>query len=114
MILQTYLDGFPTPEMTKEDAQVILNGGQETDAILPSSSPAKPSRLSSDHWISVTLFEEVLFSDGRQSSIEARVEVLQEISGLPEIKGIGEKMTQVLINLLHNTIEPCLKEGNWR
>src|SRR5512136_2206129 len=34
----------------------------------------------------------------------SRVEVLQEISGLPEIKGDYEKMRQVLINLLHNSI----------
>jgi len=35
---------------------------------------------------------------------------LQEISGLPEIKGDYEKMTQVLINLLHNSIE-AMPEG---
>jgi signal transduction histidine kinase len=40
----------------------------------------------------------------------SRVEVLQEISGLPEIKGDYEKMTQVLINLLHNSIE-AMPEG---
>jgi two-component system sensor histidine kinase AtoS len=35
---------------------------------------------------------------------------LQEISGLPEIKGDYERMTQVLINLLHNSIE-AMPEG---
>jgi signal transduction histidine kinase len=40
----------------------------------------------------------------------SRVEVFQEISGLPEIKGDYEKMTQVLINLLHNSIQ-AMPEG---
>jgi len=43
---------------------------------------------------------------------QSRVEVLQEISGLPEMKGDYEKMTQVLMNLLTILSRPCLKEGN--
>jgi two-component system sensor histidine kinase AtoS len=55
------------------------------------------------------LIEEVL-SLMKTEFDRSRVEVLQEISGLAEIKGDYEKMIQVLINLLHNSIE-AMPEG---
>jgi signal transduction histidine kinase len=110
MILQAILDGSPTPEMTKEDAEVILKEVKKLDAILTQFlSFAKPPRLELRPLNLGHVIEEVL-SLMKTEFNRGRVEVLQEISGLPEIKGDHEKMTQVLINLLHNSIE-AMPEG---
>jgi signal transduction histidine kinase len=110
MILQAILDGSPTPEMTKEDAEVILKEVKKLDAILTQFlSFAKPPRLELRPLNLGHVIEEVL-SLVKTEFDRSRVEVLQEISGLPEIKGDYEKMTQVLINLLHNSIE-AMPEG---
>lgn len=110
MILQAILDGSPTPEMTKEDAEVILKEVKKLDAILTQFlSFAKPPRLELRPLNLGHVIEEVL-SLMKTEFDRSRVEVLQEISGLPEIKGDYEKMTQVLINLLHNSIE-AMPEG---
>lgn len=110
MILQAILDGSPTPEMTKEDAEVILKEVKKLDAILTQFlSFAKPPRLELRPLNLGHVIEEVL-SLMKTEFDRSRVEVLQEISGLPEMKGDYEKMTQVLINLLHNSIE-AMPEG---
>ncbi len=110
MILQAILDGSPTPEMTKEDAEMILKEVRKLDAILTQFlSFAKPPRLELRPLNLVHVIEEVL-SLMKTEFDRSRVEVSQEISGLPEIKGDYEKMTQVLINLLHNSIE-AMPEG---
>jgi signal transduction histidine kinase len=110
MILQAILDGSPTPEMTKEDAEVILKEVKKLDAILTQFlSFAKPPRLELRPLNLGHVIEEVLTLMKTEFD-RSRVEVLQEISGLPEIKGDYEKMTQVLINLLHNSIE-AMPEG---
>jgi len=110
MILQAILGGSPTPEMTKEDAEVILKEVKKLDAILTQFlSFAKPPRLELQPLNLGHVIEEVL-SLMKTEFHRSRVEVLQEISGLPEIKGDYERMTQVLINLLHNSIE-AMPEG---
>ena len=110
MILQAILDGSPTPEMTEEDAKVILKEVKKLDTILTQFlSFAKPPRLELRPLNLGHLIEEVL-SLMKTEFDRSRVEVLQEISGLAEIKGDYEKMIQVLINLLHNSIE-AMPEG---
>ena len=110
MILQAILAGSPTPEMTKEDAEVILKEVKKLDAILTQFlSFARPPRLELRPLNLCHVIEEVL-SLMKTEFDRGRVEVLQEISGLPEIKGDYEKMTQVLINLLNNSIE-AMPEG---
>jgi signal transduction histidine kinase len=110
MILQAIMDGSPTPEMTKQDAEVILKEVKKLDAILTQFlSFAKPPRLELRPMNLGHVIEEVL-SLMKTEFDRSGVEVLQEISGLPEIKGDYEKMTQVLINLLHNSIE-AMPEG---
>ena len=110
MILQAILDGSPTPEMTKEDAEVILKEVKRLDAILTQFlSFAKPPRLELRPLNLGHVIEEVL-SLMKTKFDRSRVRVSQEISGLPEIKGDYEKMTQVLINLLHNSIQ-AMPEG---
>jgi len=110
MILQAILDGSPTPEMTKEDAKVIIKEVKKLDAILTQFlSFAKPPQLELRPVNLGHVIEEVL-SLMKTEFDRSRVEVLQEISGLPQIKGNYEKMTQVLINLLHNSIE-AMPEG---
>jgi signal transduction histidine kinase len=110
MILEAIMDGSPTPEMTKQDAEVILKEVKKLDAILTQFlSFAKPSRLKLRPMNLGHVIEEVL-SLMKTEFDRSGVEVLQEISGLPEIKGDYEKMTQVLINLLHNSIE-AMPEG---
>ena len=114
MILQAILDGSPTPEMTKEDAEVILKEVKKLDSILTQFlSFAKPPRLELRPLNLGHVIEEVLFLMKTELD-RSRVEVLQEISGLPEIKGDYEKMTQVLINLLHNSIEAMPEGGKLR
>jgi signal transduction histidine kinase len=110
MILQAILDGSPTPEMTKEDAEVILKEVKKLGAILTQFlSFAKPPRLELRPLNLGHVIEEVL-SLMKTELDRSGVEVFQEISGLPEIKGDYEKMRQVLINLLHNSIQ-AMPEG---
>jgi signal transduction histidine kinase len=110
MILQAILDGSPTPTMTREDAEVILKEVKRLDAILTQFlSFAKPPRLELRPLNLEDMIEEVL-SLMKTEFHRSGVEVSQEISGLPEIKGDYEKMRQVLFNLLHNSIQ-AMPEG---
>ena len=110
MILQAILNGSSAPEMTKEDAEVILKEVKKLDSILTQFlSFAKPSRLELRPLNLGHVIEEVL-SLMKAEFNRSKVEVLLEISGLPEIIGDYEKMTQILINLLHNSIE-AMPEG---
>ena len=110
MILQAILNGSSTPEMTKEDAEVILKEVKKLDIILTQFLTfAKPPPLELRPLNLGHMIKEVL-SLMKIEFDRSRVEVFQEISGLPEIKGDYEKMTQVLINLLHNSIQ-AMPEG---
>jgi signal transduction histidine kinase len=110
MILQAILDGSSTPEMTKEDAEVILKEVKKLDTVLTHFLTfAKPPRLELRPLNLGDMIEEVL-SLMKAEFDRSRVEVSQEISGLPEIKGDYEKMRQVLFNLLHNSIQ-AMPEG---
>jgi signal transduction histidine kinase len=110
MILQAILDGSPTPEMKKEDAEVILKEVKKLDTVLTHFLTfAKPTRLELRSLNLGHVIEEV-FSLMKTELDRSGVEVFQEISGLPEIKGDYEKMRQVLINLLHNSIQ-AMPEG---
>jgi len=112
MILQAILDGSSTPEMTREDAEVILKEVKKLDTVLTHFLTfAKPHRLELRPLNLRDMIEEVL-SLMKTEFDRSRVEVSQEISGLPEIKGDYEKMRQVLFNLLHNSIQAMPEGGN--
>jgi signal transduction histidine kinase len=110
MILQAILDGSPAPQMTKEDAEVILKEVKRLDAILNDFlSFAKPPRLELRPLNLGHVTKEVL-SLMKTEFDRNSIEIVQEISGLPEMKGDREKMRQVLINLLHNSVQ-AMPEG---
>ena len=110
MILQAILDGSPTPEMTKEDTEVILKEVKKLDAILTQFlSFGKPPPLELRPLNLSHVIKEVL-SLMKTEFDRNRIEIVQEVSGLPEIKGDHEKMRQVLLNLLHNAIQ-AMPEG---
>ena len=112
MILQAILDGSSPPEMTREDAEVILKEVKKLDTVLTHFlSFARPPRLKLRPLNLGDMIEEV-FSLMKTEFDRSRVEVSQEISGLPEIKGDYEKMRQVLFNLLHNSIQAMPEGGN--
>ena len=112
MILQAILDGSSTPEMTREDAEVILKEVKKLDTVLTHFLTfAKPHRLELRPLNLRDMIEGVL-SLMKTEFDRSRVEVSQEISGLPEIKGDYEKMRQVLFNLLHNSIQAMPEGGN--
>ncbi len=112
MILQAILDGSPSQEMTKEDAEVILKEVKKLDTVLTHFLTfAKPPRLELRPLNLGDMIKEVL-SLMKTEFDRSRVEVSQEISGLPEIKGDYDRMRQVLINLLHNSIQAMPEGGN--
>ena len=110
MILQAILDGPTHPEMTRKDAGVILREVNKLNTILTQFLTfAKPPRLQLQPLNLGHMIEEVL-SLMKTEFDRSGVEVFQEISGLPEIKGDYGKMRQVLINLLHNSVQ-AMPEG---
>ena len=112
MILQAILDGPFDPEMTKKDAEVILKEVRKLDTILTQfltfakPPPLELRPLNLGHMITEVLS---LMKIGFDRS---RVEVFQEISGLPEIRGDYERIRQALMNLFHNSIEAMPEGGN--
>jgi signal transduction histidine kinase len=89
---------------------VILKEVKKLDTVLTHFLTfAKPPRLELRPLNLGDMIEEVL-SLMKTEFDRSRVEVSQEISGLPEIKGDYEKMRQVLFNLLHNSIQ-AMPEG---
>jgi signal transduction histidine kinase len=110
MILQAILDGPAHSEITREDTGVILREVNKLNTILTQFLTfAKPPRLELRPLDLRHVIEEVL-SLMKAEFDRGRVEVFKEISGLPEIKGDYEKMRQVLINLLNNSIQ-AMPEG---
>jgi signal transduction histidine kinase len=110
MILQAIQDGPTHPEMTRGDAGVILREVNKLDTILSQFLTfAKPPRLQLRPLNLGHVIEEVL-SLMKTEFDRSGIQVFHEISGLPEIKGDCEKMRQVVINLLHNSIQ-AMPEG---
>lgn len=111
MILQAILDGPFDPEMTKKDAEVILKEVKKLDTILTEFLTfAKPPPLELRPLNLGHMIQEVLLLMKIEFD-RSRIEVLQEISGLPEMKGDYERMRQALMNLFHNSIEAMPKGG---
>jgi signal transduction histidine kinase len=111
MILQAILDGSSDPGMTKKDAGVILKEVKRLDTILTQFLTfAKPAPLELRPLNLGHMIEEVL-SLMKTEFDRSSIEVFQEISGLPEIRGDNERIRQVLMNLLHNSIQAMPKGG---
>ena len=111
MILQAILDGSSDPEITKKDVEMILKEAKRLDTILTQFlSFAKPPPLELRPLNLGHMIEDVL-SLMKTEFDRSSIEVFQEISGLPEIRGDYERMRQVLMNLLHNSIQAMPKGG---
>jgi signal transduction histidine kinase len=110
MILQAILDGPFDPELTKKDAEVILKEVRKLDTILTQFLTfAKPPPLELRPLNLGHMIKEV-FSLMKIEFDRSKVEVFQEISGLPEIRGDYERIRQALMNLFHNSNE-AMPEG---
>ncbi len=115
MIFQAILDGPSHPEMTREDAELILREVKKLDTILTQFLTfAKPPRLQLQPFDLSRTVDEVL-SLMKTALDQDRVEVSIEIpASLPQITGDHEKMKQVLINLLLNSIQAMPEGGRVR
>ncbi len=115
MIFQAILDSPSRPEMTREDAELILREVKKLDTILTQFLTfAKPPRLQLQPFDLSRTVDEVL-SLMKTALDQNRVEMSSEIpASLPQIIGDHEKMKQVLINLLLNSIQAMPGGGRVR
>ena len=115
MIFQAILDSSSHPEMTRQDAELILREVKKLDTILTQFLTfAKPPRLQLQPLDLSRTVGDVL-SLMKTALDQNRVEVLIEIpADLPQIRGDPERMKQVLINLLLNSIQAMPQGGKVR
>jgi len=115
MILQATLEGSSTMGMTKEDTEVILKEIKKLDTILTQFLDfAKPPRLQLQFLNLSDTIKEVFFLMKTELD-RCGVEVIEEVSiGLPKMEGDHEKMKQVLVNLLLNSIQAMPGGGRLR
>ena len=115
MIFQAILDSSSHPEMTRKEAELILREVNKLDTILTQFLTfAKPPRLQLQPLELSRTVGDVL-SLMKTALDQNRVEVLIEIpADLPQIRGDHERIKQVLINLLLNSIQAMPQGGKVR